>query len=415
MKCFHFENVVTYRSFIIFSAQGDYCMSLELVRTKLKVVVYGIGNTLEQALEYIETRFEILACSDSNIQKRNSDFAIKYPFVYPQEIKKISYDGIIITSIYDTEIKRVLIDKYELPLEKIWTRMEWCHIAVGKECEDRTKCVPYIIGRPIRVKNGLMSYFLATTEQLAEIEGRNFIPIMDMKTYPNQYMDTDELGKVNTWEKFFEPLSKMGIDEALNSKNAIWGYDSPNYLTNYKEDYDIDAMHIAYEKYIYLKPNVQKYIDCEYERILHAYRKPLGVLIRGTDMNQLKLKNHPIQPSMEEMAEIAENYYKEWNCDIIYLSTEDEKIYRYFKATFGEKVVSTNQHRFENTGEKWLAEIEIFREDDKFLRGLEYLTTIFLLSKCDNMIGSLCCGTLCTQIIHGSRYENLVIVEKGFY
>lgn len=390
-------------------------MTFNLITRKLKVIVYGIGNTLIQAEDYIEARFEVLACSDSDIEKSKSEYASKYKFIPPNDISRLEFDAVIITSIYDDEIKEQLIDRYCILPSQIMTRKEWCHLSVCENYVGDNVKHPYLIGRQIRVKNGLMSFLLAATEQLALIEGKGFIPVMNMKTYSNQYMEPGELGRVNTWEKYYEPLSGLSVDNVLDDPNTILGYDSPDYLINYKEDYDVAGMHHAYEKYIHIKPHVLEYINREYERSLKPYKRPLGVLARGTDMSQLKLKDHPIQPTMEEMANMTQKCCEAWGCDAIYLCTEDAKIYDFFKKNFGDKLVSANQQRFDNTGNKWIAEIEIERDNDKYLRGLEYLTTIELLGKCDNLLASLCCGTLCTQIIHGPQYENLKIVEKGFY
>ncbi len=88
------------------------------------VIVYGISGTLELNEDYIEKRFKVVGYSDSNPEKKAT---LKQPemYIWPADIVKADFDYILITSIFDEEIKESLVSKYSVPQNKILLFDEW--------------------------------------------------------------------------------------------------------------------------------------------------------------------------------------------------------------------------------------------------------------------------------------------------
>jgi hypothetical protein len=383
----------------------------------LDVIVYGMGNSFLESECYLKERVNIVGCSDSDEGKRNCEIAKRYQFYSPKEFLGVSFDYLFIASIYDEEICSGLVEQYGIKRDKIMVRNEWSRLVFLKHGGYAyPDAYAYIVEKPIRVKSGLFSYVFSVIDQFQYLNGLDVKPVMDMQSYPNIYMNKDKVGRENAWEYYFEPLSDVKLKDVGGFQNILLGYDSPDYKTDYMQKYDIDKLHEVYKKYIHIKSDVMQGIDRECSEILpDGFEKVLGVLYRGTDMVNLKLKDHPVQPTIEEMCSLIEEYMAKWQCDTIYLCTEDAAALERFKECFPGRVACSSQTRFRNTGNKWLGELFDDMDADKRNFGRDYLTTIEILSRCNNMIASVCTGSVCAHIMHGNKYEHLLMIDKGSY
>ena len=383
---------------------------------KRNVIIYGLGNTVWDMVDYIRVRFHIIGCSDSNIEKKDVAEKLEIPFVHPEKLCEMEYDYILITSVYDDEISSQLVEKRGLSKEKVLRRIQWCRMlftySFGSMNKDKTF---YLLSHPIHLRDGLLSFLFAFLEQMDFVERNNYIPVIDMQNFKNQYLDDDKIGVENAWEYYYNPLSEYSPKEVYQSKNVILGYDDNCYKGNYEQKYDIKRMSALYQKYISYNQDVVIAIQKEYEKNIDKTKKTLGVLYRGSDMSALKLKNHPVQPTIDEMISLIHRYMKEWKCERIFLSTEDAGAVDKLKAEFGAILSCTDQKRFANTGKTWLANINFEREHDRYLRGLEYLITIELLSRCDCLLAGICTGSICAQIMNNGKYEHIEMIDKGEY
>ena len=55
------------------------------------------------------------------------------------------------------------------------------------------------------------------------------------------------------------------------------------------------------------------------------------------------------------------------------------------------------------------------RENEKRLKGEEYLCTVALLSKCDCLVGSLVGATLGAICMNGGTYSHIDVIDLGQY
>ena len=379
------------------------------------VILYGLGNTVFDMIDYIRLRFRVIGCSDSNVEKKDVAEKLGLAFVPSGKLLAEKFDYILITSVYDDEISGQLI-RMGLAQEKILKRMQWCKMlflhSFGECNYDKTF---YLLSHPIHIRDGLFSYLFAFLEQMDFIEKNGMIPVVDMQNFPCQYLGDDEIGKDNVWERYFLPLSEYSFTEVYHSQNVVLGYDDNCYKGNYEKKYDIKRMSDLYQKYTRYNEKTALAVQTEYEKKIDSTKKTLGVLYRGSDMNALKLKNHPVQPTVDEMILQVHKYMKEWKCERIFLSTEDADAAERMRAEFGELLSCTDQKRFSHTGKTWLANINFERPNDRYLKGLEYLITIELLSRCDSLLAGICTGSICAQIMNNGKYRHINMIDKGEY
>lgn len=77
----------------------------------------------------------------------------------------------------------------------------------------------YIIRREDRV--GLFSYVHTAMGQVEYALEKGYIPVIDMKTTNNTYLRQEQIGKINAWNFYFEPIIPIDIDEVYTSANYI--------------------------------------------------------------------------------------------------------------------------------------------------------------------------------------------------
>lgn len=385
-----------------------------IVKERYNVILYGIGGLLDRSRDYIDKRFNIIGYSDSDEHKKINLHENEI-FYEPDSLNEISFDYIFITSIFDEEIKKSLVEKYNVLSNKIMKLSEWQSLKVlctyGSENPESTF---YILSRFTRHKDGLFSNVFLFLQQLKFVDDNKLIPIVDMMNYRNQYLEENKLTLENSWEYYFEQMSNYTLSEVYQSQNVVLGYDKEVIITDINWE-DIKLYRNLWNKYIKVKPSIEKLIKCEYSKIIGKDEKVLGVLCRGTDYNSLKLKNHAIQPTPEELIKLSKMIINEGNFDKIFLATEIEEAIDKFKHEYKDRVTYIFQNRFSQYEKKWLADVKFNRKNDCYLRGLEYLTAIKILSMSKYILGGLCYGSLCAVIMSDLGEKDYEFVIKGVY
>ena len=139
------------------------------------------------------------------------------------------------------------------------------------------------------------------------------------------------------------------------------------------------------------------------------------MLARGTDYTALKPYKHPVQPEPMQIIDKAKELMQEHNCQYIYLATEDSKIFNLFRGQFGENLLSMDVERYKDTGnKKFITQVESDRQNDRYLKGLEYLTTIELLARCNGLVAGRAGGSVAARVISDS-YEFSYFFDLGNY
>jgi len=142
--------------------------------------------------------------------------------------------------------------------------------------------------------------------------------------------------------------------------------------------------------------------------------------VRGTDYLALKPKNHYIQPTPEQAAEVINESINKWEADLVYICTEDAAILEALKKMINAPAIYTDCSRLTkyNATETDIV-IQLTEENrmrDPYINGLEYLTDIYLLSKCDYLIsGAGLMGSAAAILMNGGKYKDKRIINLGIY
>ena len=154
------------------------------------------------------------------------------------------------------------------------------------------------------------------------------------------------------------------------------------------------------------------------ERLENRYsgRRILGVLARGTDYVKLKPHDHPVQPLPEDIIVKTDEVMRTEKFDAVYLATEDKSILAKFQAAFGDKLLQAECEYidYDESSEKWITEYSLDRNNDKYLRGLEYLVSILFLSRCRGFIASMTSGSQAVMYL-SEGFEYLYVFDLGLY
>lgn len=187
---------------------------------------------------------------------------------------------------------------------------------------------------------------------------------------------------------------------------------------DYKNDIQLQKeFEYLYSKYILPQDSVCDYLDKEYYELLEdKHKSTIGVIIRGTDYTKVKPYMHPIQPSVDEVIEkvkdLLTNGYK-----YIYLATDENAVEQRFRNEFPDRVITNTRIYYEadDYTKTAVRNIHFDRENDNLLRGIEYYSSMNLLSKCDVLVGGLCGGSQAALLMNGGKYTEVYLFDKGEY
>lgn len=246
-----------------------------------------------------------------------------------------------------------------------------------------------------------------------------YIPVVDMQSIPNMYIEQEDVGLKNSWEFFFAQPAGYTLDDIKNSKNV--------YVTNqvffscliFGENYEklCDVETLKYwrditRKYIKVNADILEKAEKNFNDFFSKNDKVLGVFLRGTDYVKLSPKDHPIQPGIEIVMEDVAKAMANLGCNKIFLATEDKQIFDKFRERFGY-IVQISQQDFIEYKDGFLANCKVSRMNDKYLRGKEYLIAILMLSKCRFLISSIAGGSLgCAMMVQDWDYVHFYNLGK---
>ena len=232
-------------------------------------------------------------------------------------------------------------------LNDFYTKYKWREKRVcnGRENPELTF---YVIRRSDS-QVGLFSLVLTTLGYINYALDQGYIPIVDLTNEGNAYLD-DSVGS-NVWEYYFEQPCGYSLKDITKSKHIILG----NGIIDWTIPFPKDSMvHDSTEEEIW-KETAHKYLRIKKEileekkqlkDILLGEENYLGVLLRGTDYVNVRPKNHPVQPTVEEAIQVIDRVLREKEYQKIYLATEDNEIYGKMKETYGQQLVAMDVERY---------------------------------------------------------------------
>lgn len=302
-------------------------------------------------------------------------------------------------------------------VDQLYVRYKWREkkISLGEENPDKI----FFVVRRATCKVGLFSYVMTNMGLVRQAVEQGYIPVIDMQRNANSYLEEEEIGKKNAWEFYFEQPCGYTLEDIGRSKNIILSsglITDENIFPGREITLDeelCEEWRNFFHKYLRVNEEIQREAEELYSR-LFGKKRVLGVLCRGTDYKNNRPANHPIQPEADEVIRKAEEIMRMKNCEMLYLATEDDEIYRKFASAFGDRLRVTEAKRCKNTGNANINDIEYERKNDRYLKGKEYLINILLLAMCDCLVAGSAGGTYGALLMSGG-YEYQYVYDLGLY
>lgn len=218
---------------------------------------------------------------------------------------------------------------------------------------------------------------------------------------------------------FFEQPFSIPQDSAYTQNNSIaQGPYHPQFNTPYRH-LDMKLWCKVYKRLVRLNTKTKQYVEDEYTSLFLEGARHLGVICRGTDYILLKPKGHPIQPTVSQVIERAKVLMELYRLDKIYLATEELSIYNEFNKVFpGQVIVNKRQYYdviFNSKRMEHIYQVQFDRENDIYLKGLEYLSSLQLLSRCNVLLGGNCGGACAALYMNNMKYEHVELFNLGLY
>lgn len=332
------------------------------------------------------------------------------------------------------EVKLFLIDNKKWRSRKYWGSEK--KVSYGEKNDQLTF---YVIRKNPKA-TGLLSCYLSALAQLREIDGTEYVPVIDMQThfYPLIHNENEEGMSINAWEHYFMPISEYSMDEVLLSKNVILsrGVTIPS-GTLFFDETDISEEIIKEwvsvdKKFFKLRPELQTRFDNKRSKLLND-KRVLGIMVRegymvlaeGRDnhskyyLEHPGIEGHPVQPSIGELCKKIATLLSEWRCDYLYVVCETSFILDWLEERFPGKVLSTGRKRHqvsELSLDTYMKSHENFSKDYSMLESnYDYLEEVYILSKCTSLIAGKCSGSIVASLWNEAKYEHLEIFNKGLY
>ena len=233
-------------------------------------------------------------------------------------------------------------------------------------------------------------YFLGC---LNKYLNKGYIPVIDLKSYPNAYNNYSNTSIINPWEFFFEQPFGYTLENTLRNAKKINIFECGEDLNRpdernifYNKEL-INFWHDTSKKYIPIKKEIIDETNIIIKKLFFNSNNVLGVKLRGTDYITMKLKNHPIPPKLDDVISDVKKLIVKNKYDWVFIVSEDEGIKKRFINTFKDKIKYLNSKNKINYDYN---KKEIIIKNKNVAGNLEYaknyLMNIYILTKCTDIV-----------------------------
>ena len=220
--------------------------------------------------------------------------------------------------------------------------------------------------------------------------------------------------RFHVWDQFFEQPF-LPEHQKASDISSIPESDEPSTLHSPRWIPYCKQMRVVWGKllrdFCKLRPEESAYISNEIETILKGHRV-LGVVRRSTDYVAANMAK---QPSIEEMISEARAWMEKYHYNRIYLATEDERIYKQFDAAFPGQILVNKRTYYDQAmadqNVKWIGQVHFDRENDDYLKGLEYMSSVYILAHCNALMAGYCGAATMALLLNGEKYERYQIFD----
>ena len=302
-------------------------------------------------------------------------------------------------------------------LNEIYTKWKWRErkVSYGEENPDKI----FFVIRRANCKAGLFSLVMTNMGMVKYALDRGYIPVIDMQSEQNTYLEEELVGKQNAWEYFFEQPCGYTLKDIQKSKNIILSCGLVGKSCEFPEDsitYD-EKQYLkwrkVFDRYFFVKKEIEEEV-AHIKKELFLGERTLGVLCRGTDYVNACPKDHPKQPTIEQMLQKVREVMEKQKCTWIYLTTEDENIFERFKNEFGQTVKYLDVKRYTAKEGENMNDIIMQEAGSRYMAGKQYLISILLLAGCECLVAGSAGGTYGALVLE-REYDYQYIFNLGTY
>lgn len=242
---------------------------------------------------------------------------------------------------------------------------------------------------------------------------RGYLPVIMVEGSTN---------KDNLWECFLQQPLNLDLSKTKDYKSVLCSRKDYVISPSFEDVYDKKQRNFwgtVISKFVVFNTKTRRYFDSEINNIIKD-KSVVACVIRGTDYLSLKPKGHPKQPELCELFEKIQEVMKSTSADYVYLATEEEKYAEAFKLRFPGRVLENKRNyfdeKFKQLGDNsHISCVSFGRENDDYLKSLEYFSSINIVSKCNSLVTGLCGGSQIAVFMNQDRYELLYVFDKGYY
>lgn len=270
------------------------------------------------------------------------------------------------------------------------------------------------------LSGGLASQYDAALGYIDRAIKKEYIPVIDLQDSLNDCLKDKEREEKNPWNYYFEqPVidsfqRKYTLEEVYKSSRVIH---CSSLHTVYKR-VNKKSIH----KRFLLSKNI-KIIEPQYSFIKQIYENlfkdtvgdMVGVYYRGTDYKTVgdwKPVGHAKVPRIEMFCDALEMDLKKWNCNSVFFVTEEQEALEYFLQRFPDTKYVKKERFYNFAYGKTIAE-QVPKCTSRFKNNLLYLTDIFILSKCQYLVGTVNSGLLMAMNWNNNKYKDFDILSYG--
>ena len=249
---------------------------------------------------------------------------------------------------------------------------------------------------------------------------KGWIPVIDMYHYDTVYTphNIEQDVPVDMWGAFFEQpwdeihQRRYSLEEVYNSKNVVLSCGSEDFC-----DYSFLPENISWQrkmmKQIPFIPYMQKYAEGMLNTTIGENNRPvIGMPLRGTDYKQ-HYAGHSIQLDVSEAYKYYKIYKEKWypNSELyVYCNSEEQKTVDDLKKGV-PNVISSRTHRLSEYSS--LNVSDALNQGNKFEMLRDYLANMYVLSKCDSLIGTMNNGFYTAFLWSDGKYEHFDCIDLG--
>jgi hypothetical protein len=264
--------------------------------------------------------------------------------------------------------------------------------------------IPYVI-REGGLGRGLFSLVSSIVCHLHIADKYGMIPIVDLQSRRCEYTDDILEGlSSNAWDNYFEPVSKLALDDidatchcVLSQEGYPDGY--PYSVSGY------ECFRQVFSKYIKVKAEHQSEFD-QYKGFMRY--KVLGVHYREQEMRTAR--GHWYPPSLKQIVTAIDYALNTHGFDRIFVVTEDSDYLLSLQRRYGKMMFSLDSYRSKSPVNSY----KVYpRAAHKYLLGKECLFDTMMLGKCHGLVR--CTSNIAegARLFRGKAYDFEIKINNG--